>query len=104
MKIKAEVVEEMTYDELMEGFVTDITLNLGDIIVIKKDNNWFAQFVVLITTDAIYLHVDSEGLDGDGLLLWPDAIEKLKRDSQRIYEKDRFIHIPIEREQNDHIT
>ena len=99
MKIEVDPLVETTYDEIMNA-----DLKLGDIILIKQDNIWFAQFVVLLTIDAIYLHTNSNKVDGGGMIFWPKAIIKQKLDKHRLYGNLRFIHIPVEREQNDHTT
>lgn len=111
MEIEVVNVKELNYDELVNSkkpIKRDI--ECGDIILIKeKDSDlWDTQFVTLITNMGIYLHSDSDKLDGGGIIFWPEYIENqiLKSkgitpnlDVHKLYDDSKFIHIPIKKEQ-----
>ena len=94
MKIEAREINKISYDE-----ITDEKQNIkeGDILLIKNDksNEWVAQFVTLITHIGIYLHSENKGLDGGGIILWPENIKEQNLQSQKLYNNTRFIHISI---------
>lgn len=101
MKIETTDIKELNYDELINvERLAEKDIEPGDIILIKeKDSNiWDAQFVTLVTGMGIYLHLESDGLDGGGVILWPEHIKIQHVKKQNMYDDTMFIHIPIKKE------
>lgn len=107
MEIEIIDLKELSYDELVEAKkLIERDVECGDIILIKeKDSDvWDTQFVSLITDMGIYLHPESDSMDGGGIIFWPEHMEKQILESKgvtpdlnvhKLYDGSKFIHIPI---------
>lgn len=95
MEIKTESVKELSYNELVN---IEKNIEYGDLIIIKekKAKKWNVQYVTLITDMGIYIHPDKNGLDGGGIILWPEHMKIQHVKKQNMYDDTVFIHIPIE--------
>jgi hypothetical protein len=94
MKIETKKINEIGYDEITNE---EQNVKEGDILLIKdgKLDEWTAQFVTLLTHVGMYLHSEKEGLDGGGVILWPEYMKEQKSQLKDLYNNARFIHIPI---------
>jgi hypothetical protein len=94
MEIETTNLKELSYDELVKTEKTiERGVECGDIILIKeKDSDiWDTHFVTLVTDMGIYLHLGAAGLDGGGIIFWPD------HNMHKLYDNTVFIHIPIKK-------
>jgi uncharacterized protein (UPF0179 family) len=87
MEIEIVELKELNYNELVKA---NKPIS-GDIILMKEKNSdvWDVQFVTIVTNMGIYLHSDADGLDGGGVIFWPDY------NIHKLYDDSKFIHILI---------